>query len=97
MSMSPPSVPTVPDASTVAAAQYGYNTQSADRSQAGSSTNQYNPYGSLTYSQTGTGPGGVPMWSANMQLTPQEQAVFDASQRTRGTAATQAGQVLGNS
>ena len=88
--------PDVPDPSVAAAqgaataaSQQKYNTEAGQQSQAGSMVNQYNPYGSLTYAQTGTGPGGVPMWSANMQLTPAQQQMFNLLQGTKTTAGQQ--------
>ncbi len=77
----------------VAEGQQQYNTQAGEMSQAGSMVNQYNPYGSLTYSQTGTGPNGVPLYSANVQLSPQQQQMFDLLQGTK-TSAGQQGQNL---
>lgn len=77
----------------VAQGQQDLNTQSGIQSQAGSMVNQYNPYGSLTYAQTGTGPGGVPMYSSSVNLTPQQQQMFDVLQGTKSTAG-QAGNAL---
>jgi hypothetical protein len=54
---------------------------------------QYNPYGSLTYEQTGTGPGGVPMWTSSLKLSPEQQQLFDTLQGTKGIAGQQ-GQTL---
>ncbi len=71
--MSSPSPPPVKDSGKVAEQQQQYNKQAGIESQAGSMVNQYNPYGSLTYSQTGTGPGGVPIYSSKMELTPAQQ------------------------
>jgi len=75
-------------AASTAAGQQSYNTQAGTASQAGSMVNQYNPLGSLTYSQTGTGPGGVPMWTSNLQLTPQQQEMFDILAGTKKSAGT---------
>jgi hypothetical protein len=72
-----------------AAAQLQY----LEQAQAGSMVNQSNPYGSLTYSQSGTGPGGVPLWQATTQLSPEQQALFDTLQGTKSTAG-QAGSKL---
>lgn len=94
------SPPSTPDPQTgialgqqVAQGQQGYNTTAGETSQAGSMVDQSNPYGSLTYSQTGTGPNGVPLYSANVSLSPQQQSMFDALQGTK-TAAGQQGNAL---
>lgn len=70
--------------------QQGYNVAS----QAGSQYNQSNPYGSLNYQQTGTGPGGVPIYSANTSLSPVEQNLFNQYTGTQGQAGGEAGSVL---
>lgn len=57
--------------------------------------NQTNPFGSLTYSQTGTGPNGVPIYSATTQLSPAQQNLLNTLQGTQQTAQTQAGNLLG--
>lgn len=80
--------------STVAQGQQGYNTQSGESSQLGSMVGQNNPYGSLSYTQTGTGPNGTPIYSANTTLTPQQQQLFDQFQSTKGTAGGQASSLL---
>ena len=84
---------TAAQGAATAAAQHQYNTQAGQQSQAGSMVNQFNPYGSLTFNQTGTGPGGVPMWTSNLQLTPAQQQMFDILAGTKKTAG-QAGQDL---
>src|ERR1700722_15274485 len=66
--------------------QQGFNINS----QAGSQYNQSNPYGSLQYQQTGTGPGGVPIYSANTSLSPVEQGLFNQYTGTQGQAGSQA-------
>lgn len=76
----------VAQGAATAAAQQQYNTTAGQQSQAGSMTNQLNPLGSLTYTQTGVGPGGVPMWTSNLQLSPTQQALFDLLAGTKKTA-----------
>ena len=104
MSMSSPAVPTaqtplnqpgVFDPNATAAAQQQYNVGSAVEGQAGSNYNQSNPYGSTAYTQTGTGPGGVPIYSANVSLSPAQQQLLDTLQGTQQTAGGQAGSLLG--
>lgn len=81
------------DPGQVAQTQQGYNTQSGIQSQAGSMVNQNNPYGSVTYQQTGTGPGGIPIYSSNVNLTPQQQQLFNSYFGSQA-AAGQGGQGL---
>lgn len=63
-----------------AAEQFKWNLEAGKTSQAGSLVNQYNPFGSITYQQTGTGPNGVPIYSATTKLNPEQQAILDALQ-----------------
>lgn len=66
--------------------QQNLNTGNATASQRGSMVDQSNPYGSVTYSQTGTGPNGVPIYSANVNLNQQQQDLFNTLQNTKGAA-----------
>lgn len=82
------SVPSAPSATETASAQ-----------QAANMTNQTTPFGSLTYSQTGTGPTGIPQYTANTTLSPQVQAAVNASlgaQTNLGNAAQQLSQNIGS-
>ncbi len=96
--LSPPPAPSpqqgIQLGSQIAQGQQGYNTQAGIQSQAGSQYNQFNPYGSVQYSQTGTGPGGVPIYSANVNLSPEQQALFNTYQGTQGLAGNQGQQLL---
>jgi hypothetical protein len=103
MSLSSPAPPTaqtpltqpnVFDPNAVANLQQNYNVSSAVEGQAGSNYNQSNPYGSTSYTQTGTGPGGVPIYSANVSLSPAQQQLLNTLQGTQQTAGTQAGNLL---
>ena len=78
-------------ATDVGNSQQGFNVAS----QAGSQYNQSNPYGSLSYQQTGTGPGGVPIYSANTSLSPIEQQLFGQYTGTQAQAGGQAASDLG--
>jgi hypothetical protein len=95
MSLSAPAPPQAADPSQVANTQAQYNTAAGVESQAGSAVNQQNPYGSLTYSQSGTGPGGVPIYTATTQLSPAQQKLLDTLQSTQTTAEQQAGNLIG--
>lgn len=94
MSLSSPDVPTVPNPQTTATQQQGLNTQMLEQVQAASNVNQNTPTGSLTYTQTGTGPNGVPTYTATQTLSPAEQALLTQMQGTQMTAGQQAGNLL---
>src|ERR1700683_109768 len=94
MSLSSPSVPTVPDPNTTATAQQGLNTQTLTELEQANNVNQVTPTGSLTYAQTGTGANGVPTYTATQSLSPQEQQLLNTMQGTQTTAGTQAGNLL---
>lgn len=51
-------------------------------------TNQTNPYGSLTYTQTGTDAQGNPTYSQNVALNAQGQSNLNSAQQAQGTALT---------
>lgn len=94
MSLSSPAVPPVANAGDVAAQQQQYNTSAAQQSQQGSMVNQSNPYGTLSYTQTGTGPNGNPIYSANTQLSSAQQGLLNTLQGNQATAGNQAGALL---
>jgi hypothetical protein len=72
----------------------GINTPIAEQNQAGSNYQEYGPTSSLTYGQVGTGPGGVPIYGATTQYTPQQEALLQTLQGTQATAGGQAGSLL---
>lgn len=94
MSLSSPAPPVPENPSSVAATQQQYNTQAGIESQAGSNVNQQTPFGSLTYAQTGTGPNGVPLYTATTALSPEEQNLLRILQGTQATAGTQASNLI---
>ena len=73
---------------------YDINAPTAQMNQAGSNYNQYDPYGSLTYQQTGTGPGGTPIYLSSVNLSPAQQTFLNQLQGTQTTAGQQAGSLL---
>lgn len=93
---SAPSAPTLQNPNQTAANQWNYNLQAGELSQAGSMVNQTNPYESLTYSQTGTGPNGVPIYSASVNLSPAQQQMLDALNQGKTAAANQSTSLLNN-
>ena len=88
------STPNLQPPGPAANVQQNLNKQDAIISQAGSMVGQNNPYGSLSYQQTGTGPGGVPMYTANVKLNPQEQGLFNTLLGTQQEAGTGAKNLL---
>lgn len=91
---SSPTVPTPPNAGGVANTQTGLNTTAAQSSQAGSMVNQVNPYGSLSYAQTGTGPNGTPLYTATTSLSPTQQKLLQTLTGTQQTAGGDAAKLL---
>lgn len=81
MSMGDKPTPPAPmDATQVANTQQGYNIDAAKTNLAANAINQYTPFGSLQYSQTGTGPNGIPIYSATQKLSPEQQGILNALQ-----------------
>lgn len=91
---SSPTPPAVTDPNVTANNQQALNTTAGQQSQAGSMVNQTNPYGSLTYTQTGTNANGTPMYTANQQLSAAQQGLLNTQQQGQQTAGTQAGSLL---
>ena len=90
------SAPQPNDPLATANQQASFNKQAAEMNQAGSNINQYNPYGSVTYQQTGKGPGGIPLYSANVNLNPQQQNLLNQLVGTQGVAGADAYNLLSN-
>lgn len=89
------STPQAPDPVATAAAQSKYNTQTASTQQAMNMVDQTNPWGSSTYTQSGTqtiiGADGqpitVPKYSQTTTLSPEQQAIFEQTQTAQGNLA----------
>lgn len=75
-----PTAPAPMDPGAVADTQQKYNTSAASSQLAMNAIDQSTPYGKLTYSQTGTGPNGVPIYSAKTTLSPEMQAIVSSLQ-----------------
>lgn len=90
-----PEVPKVPDPNVVASKQQDINTKAGTQSQVGSMTNQVNPYGSMTYMQSGTSPDGTPLYTSTVNLSPENQKLLQTLQGTQATAGQQAFNLLG--
>ena len=80
------SSPSPPDPYATAAAQTKSNLATSQATQEGNMVNQSNPYGSLTYSQTGTNPDGTPIYSAATTLAPAQQQLLDQSDNLKSGA-----------
>lgn len=91
---SSPSPPTIANPNVVASQQQDLNTKSGEQSQQGSMVNQINPYGQLTYTQTGTSPDGTPLYTATTQLSPEQQNLLNLYTGNQTTAGQQAGALL---
>ena len=88
----PPPPQPIP-AGQVAQQQQQLNTASGQASQRGSMVNQANPFGSLNYQQIGVGPDGTPIYGSSLNLSPQQQQLYNILTGTQ-TAAGAAGQGL---
>lgn len=74
--MCAPSPPAPPDPAATAAAQTQSNIQTANNNATLNRVNQYTPYGNLVYNIDGYN-GQTPQYSATVNLSPQEQAIFN--------------------
>lgn len=100
MSFSDPPDPPDPGAGLAAgketaAEQWKYNKDAGVMAQAGSMVNQYNPVGAIEYFQTGTGPGGIPLYSSKVSLSPEQQELYNVLMGTKRQAGIDAYQLLG--
>jgi len=85
------SPPKPPDPTQTAAAQQKLNLQTATSQQELNQINQTNPYGSLTYKQTGTNADGTPQFTADTQFSAPMAGLFGtqtANQQGMGNAAS---------
>lgn len=70
--------PNAPDPTNVANTQQQYNNQAANYSNTLAHFNQYNPYGSATWSQTGVDPNtGAPIYAQSINLNPTQQSTLN--------------------
>jgi hypothetical protein len=79
------------DAIQLGDTQQGFNVAS----QAGSLPNASGPSGSTNYSQTGTGPGGVPIYTATSAFSPTQQGIYNAYTSGQQEAGNQVANTLG--
>jgi hypothetical protein len=81
--------PSAPDPYATANTQLGFSKEAAQAQQQANMINQVTPFGSLAYQPDPNSPGG---YTANINLSPAQQAILDAQQRVRagtGSAAAQ--------
>ncbi len=79
---SPPSPPPAPDYTGAANATAAGNLQAAQAATAANRVNQYTPYGSLIYSESGKDSQGNPMWSATTNLNDVGQQLLNTQNAT---------------
>ena len=89
------SAPKAPDPTQTAAAQTKSNIDTANSTAELNRINQSNPYGTSTYSITGTNPDGTPIYTQSTQLSAPQQQIFDAQQQQDLGLTNTANQMLG--
>ena len=98
------SQPKAPDPYQTAQAQMGANIGTAAANMSMNTTNQYGPWGSVEYAQSGTvqimGPDGkpieVPRYTQTTTLSPEQQALYDKGSAAQSNLAGLAQQLSGN-
>ena len=80
MSKSSPSPPAAPDPAVTAAAQTGSNIDTAIANARLNRVNQTTPWGSITYTQGPADSHGVPTYSSQITLSPEQQALLNLQQ-----------------
>jgi hypothetical protein len=87
--------PSAPNPATTTQQQTQSNQQTAITQSELGHVNQTNPYGSLTYQQTGTNPDGTPIYSSNTTLSAPEQAILGQTQTNQLQAGQQQQNLMG--
>jgi hypothetical protein len=90
-----PSAPAAPDYTAAARETAAGNLAAAQTATAANRVNQITPYGSLTYSESGTDSRGNPIWTATQALSPAQQQLLDYQNQTSMGLGKLAGQGLG--
>jgi hypothetical protein len=75
--------PEAPDPQETAAAQAAINKETAIAQKGLNSSNQITPYGSLTWNQIGTWEDGTPRYESTVNLTPEQQQLFNLQTQTQ--------------
>ena len=95
MGKSAPQAPTPPDPVKTAQAQGTINKETAVAQANLNSINEYTPYGTSTYSVTGTNADGTPIRSRTTTLDPAQQAIIDKQNAVTNSLNTVAQQQVG--
>ena len=90
------SAPAAPDPYATAAAQTQTNEATAKYQAEMNMVDQTNPYGSLTYQQTGTNADGSPQYSSTTSLNAPEQQLFNTAVSTQNKIGTTANNLIDN-
>jgi hypothetical protein len=93
-----PKAPSAPDPAATAAAQSATNKETAYWNAVLNNVNQTTPYGSITYTQSGDGkydPSKPPQFSSSIQLSPEQQALYDTNMKSENALATLGNEQLG--
>lgn len=88
------SAPQAPDPTTTAAAQTRSNLDTAIANARLNRTNQTTPWGSISWQEGPVDANGVPTWSSNVQLSPEQQRLLEYQQQQQQTRAQMAQQLL---
>lgn len=81
------SKPSPPDPVATANAQAAMNKETAIAEFGLNATTQNNPWGSVSYEESGTWSDGTPRFTQNTTLTPEQQAIFDQTQAAQSNLA----------
>lgn len=76
------SAPPAPDYAAAAKETAAGNLQAAQVATAANRVNQVTPYGNLNYTQSGTDTQGNPLWTATMNLSPEQQQLYNQQTQT---------------
>jgi hypothetical protein len=93
-----PKAPAAPDPAATAAAQSATNKETAYWNAVLNNVNQTTPYGNITYQQEGDGvydPDKPPQFSSTIQLSPEQQELYETSMRSENALANLGEQQLG--
>src|ERR1700740_3467998 len=90
------SKPSAPTAQSMTSAQNQSNQNAEQLNSDYSKVNTSNPYGSVSWSQSGTNPDGTPIYTQTTSLAPVEQGIFNSQTANQQNALNKGGAVLAN-
>lgn len=96
MGKSKPKAPAAPDPTQVAAAQTQQNKDTAIANAALNRIDQVTPWGSLTYTQSGVDANGIPKYTQNVNLSPEQQKLLQSDNQISQALADLGLSQLGN-